>query len=376
MAGTLTTTGNTVSMTATGGAMTLNQIDTTNAGANPTGAAITLRTTGQTITTARLNNGTTGGLILDSTNSGSAPLGANVTTRSPGTAMRITSINSGTAGNIILDSTNSGTNPAGANIDATFTSYARLTTGSAGTGGALTLRQAGPWSINLATGLPPLSGANATFITSSGAMTLTGTGTAILPVTFQSAVDLTISGTFTSNVPGNAVVLASGQNFFNTTGIGAFNLTGGGRFLIYSIRPDQDTIGGLTGGRLYGNTYAGNPPASILAAGNQFLYSFGPVLQVTADPRTAVYGAGTPTLTYVITGVLPGDSYSGTPLLTTSGVNVGTYPIVASLGSLIPPPGYIVNYVNSTLSITPYLLSVAANPQSRAYGAADPTLTY
>jgi uncharacterized protein YjiK len=172
----------------------------------------------------------------------------------------------------------------------------------------------------------------------------TGTGTATMPVTFRSADDLTVSCTFTSDLAGNAVVLASGRNFFNTGGAGAFNLTGGGRFLIYSIRPDQDTIGGLTGNRLYNYTYAGNPPASILATGNQFLYSYVPTLQVTANNQSAVFGAGVPTLTYVISGVLPGDSYSGAPLLTTTGVNVGTYALP------IQAPGVAIQYEASAVA--------------------------
>ena len=54
---------------------------------------------------------------------------------------------------------------------------------------------------------------------------------------------------------------------------------------------------------------------------------------------------------------------------------MGHYDITAELGSL-SATNYSFTFTNGTLTVGKALLVVAADPQSRTYGAANPTLTY
>jgi hypothetical protein len=68
---------------------------------------------------------------------------------------------------------------------------------------------------------------------------------------------------------------------------------------------------------------------------------------------------------------------AGTPLLTTladTNSIVGTYDITAALGSLTST-NYTFNFTNGTLTVVPAAITVTADPQTRGYGAANPTLT-
>ena len=96
---------------------------------------------------------------------------------------------------------------------------------------------------------------------------------------------------------------------------------------------------------------------------------------VTADAQSRAYGAANPTLTYTSTGLVNGDTLSGllaTTATTTS--DVGDYAITQ--GTLAASANYTLSYVGANLGVTAAALSVTADAQSRAYGAANPTLTY
>src|SRR5262249_21670382 len=58
----------------------------------------------------------------------------------------------------------------------------------------------------------------------------------------------------------------------------------------------------------------------------------------------------------------------------TAGSGVGAYPITAS-GAVSSNSNYAISYVAGTLTVTKAALTVTANDQTRAYGAANPTLT-
>src|SRR5207302_10023101 len=100
-------------------------------------------------------------------------------------------------------------------------------------------------------------------------------------------------------------------------------------------------------------------------------------LVVTAGSQTVVYDIAVAPYTASITGFVNGDtqasSVTGTPSLTTtptSPTTVGTYPIVAALGSLAAA-NYSFNFVDGTLSITAATPIVTwANPASITYGTA------
>ena len=105
------------------------------------------------------------------------------------------------------------------------------------------------------------------------------------------------------------------------------------------------------------------------------------MLTVKADNQTRTYGTANPTLTYSVSGFVNGDTasiVSGTPALTTTatpGSPAGTYPISVDL-SRLSATNYSLTTGNGTLTVTKALLTVKADNQTRAYGAANPTLTY
>ena len=99
-------------------------------------------------------------------------------------------------------------------------------------------------------------------------------------------------------------------------------------------------------------------------------------LYVTADALSKVYGSIDPSLTYGLTGLVNGDTagvFSGA-LARSAGENVNNYAITQ--GSLSAGGNYTVHYTGNTFSITPAMLTVAANATTKVYGDIDPTLTY
>ena len=101
-------------------------------------------------------------------------------------------------------------------------------------------------------------------------------------------------------------------------------------------------------------------------------------LIITADNQTMVYGAALPTLTASFNGFVNGDTAAGLaiqPAITTtatSASHVGTYAIMVS-GAV--DPNYTISYMDGTLSVTPAVLTIAADNTSKLYDAALPTLT-
>ena len=98
-------------------------------------------------------------------------------------------------------------------------------------------------------------------------------------------------------------------------------------------------------------------------------------ITVTADAKAKAFGAADPALTYQITsGTLFGtDTFSGS-LVRVAGEAVGKYPI--NQGSLLLGSNYTLTYVHDTLTIGTTPIVVKADPQSKVYGSADPSLTY
>jgi hypothetical protein len=98
-------------------------------------------------------------------------------------------------------------------------------------------------------------------------------------------------------------------------------------------------------------------------------------LTVTADSQSRTYGAGNPALSYVVTGLVNGDGLSGN-LATAANATSDVGNVAVTLGTLASSPNYTLSYVGADLTITAAPLSVGADAQSRAYGSANPTLTY
>jgi hypothetical protein len=97
-------------------------------------------------------------------------------------------------------------------------------------------------------------------------------------------------------------------------------------------------------------------------------------LTVVADNQSKVYGAALPGLTAHATGLVNGDTASLITGLTTTATAASAYTIDAS-GASAGANYTIVSATNGTLSVTPALLTVVADNQSKVYGAALPGLT-
>ncbi|MBI1203784.1 MAG: filamentous hemagglutinin N-terminal domain-containing protein, partial [Rhodopseudomonas sp.] len=122
------------------------------------------------------------------------------------------------------------------------------------------------------------------------------------------------SGTLKSSATGNAIVLVDGTTFTNSVGASALSAASG-RWLIYSQAEASDNVGGLTGGTIYSSTYAANPPSSISASGNQFVYASGPSTllisgYVYSDLGATLVGSGV-TVNALINGVSVGATTTG-----------------------------------------------------------------
>jgi len=101
-------------------------------------------------------------------------------------------------------------------------------------------------------------------------------------------------------------------------------------------------------------------------------------LAVTANNQTRIYGAANPTFTVSYSGFLNGDTQSAVttaPTITSTAIAtsaVGTYPITASGAGAT---NYSFTYTAGTLTVSKAPLTITANNQAKAAGAANPTLT-
>ncbi|MEJ2310422.1 MAG: MBG domain-containing protein, partial [Gammaproteobacteria bacterium] len=222
------------------------------------------------------------------------------------------------------------------------------------------------------------------------------------PATPDGSVLIGPATTITGTGPGDAVVIATDNRFVNLNpdpqdAIKVTDPTA--RWLVY-INRFADLTGTAPGPRdydLYGREYNQNPPASLSGIpGNRILYREQPILVLTADDRTKIYGDDvTGTLTYSVShidsstgpdgapGFRPGDSeqtaLTGPPTVDSPGApataTVGFYPIdVAATAS---DQGYLLQLVpgdttpgtgGGTLTIDPAPLTITALDQNEVYG--------
>jgi len=103
-------------------------------------------------------------------------------------------------------------------------------------------------------------------------------------------------------------------------------------------------------------------------------------LTVTADPQTKAYGAANPPLNGALWRVRQ-RGHGGEPGDAANRLDHGhdgecgrTYPIAAS-GAVSANANYTFSYVDGALTVTPAVLRVTADDQTKAYGAANPPLT-
>ncbi len=111
------------------------------------------------------------------------------------------------------------------------------------------------------------------------------------------------------------------------------------------------------------------------AAGNAGALSITPrPITVTAHAVSRVYGDANPALRYTATGVITTDTLTGAlATAATATSNVATYAITqGTLGNA----NYAISYNGADLSVTARSIMVTADARSRAYGDANPALTY
>ncbi|MES2560865.1 MAG: MBG domain-containing protein [Bacteroidota bacterium] len=96
---------------------------------------------------------------------------------------------------------------------------------------------------------------------------------------------------------------------------------------------------------------------------------------ITTNDTSKVFGSADPALTYAITSgsLVSGDSFSGS-IVRDSGESVGKY--VINQSSLALSSNYALTYVQDSLTITPRIITVKANTQTKIYGDINPSLTY
>jgi len=173
------------------------------------------------------------------------------------------------------------------------------------------------------------------------------------------------------------------QSYWNTTTSGRAAASGSG------------TVPGATGlttaqmqnPASFASTYAGWDFATIWSAPSAGyypqLYGVNYVLRVDPANASRVYGEANPAFTHSIFGLHAGDTAAiinglsvSTAATTTS--NVGTYAISATGGSAVGTSGQAYRFIDApgTLTITPRSITVTADAASRAYGDANPALTY
>jgi hypothetical protein len=97
-----------------------------------------------------------------------------------------------------------------------------------------------------------------------------------------------------------------------------------------------------------------------------------PIVTVTADTQTKIYGEDDPTLTYTYSPDDPPILFTGS-LSRVAGETVGTYQITKDD---LAAEGYEIDFKSANLTITTRPIEVTADPQTKIYGDADPELTY
>jgi filamentous hemagglutinin family protein len=227
-------------------------------------------------------------------------------------------------------------------------------------------------------------------LTSTTALTLPSVSAAsIFARTTSASADLTIgSGSIlTASGSGAAVTLAGGQNFVNDEGSDAINLTGSGRWLIYSATPGNDTFDSLNSGNtaVWDAAYGG----AITQTGDRYVFSYQPTLTFTSTSDSKTYGVDATSgvaSDYSVSGfeaavsnVYLADTdttaFSGTPNVTSSGsaitatVSGGPYIMTTAVGTLASVDGYAFSYASSgSLTVNTAPLTVSASNETKNYG--------
>jgi hypothetical protein len=127
-------------------------------------------------------------------------------------------------------------------------------------------------------------------------------------------------------------------------------------------------------------TYPITCSGATAPAGDTIVYNTGTLtinpapFTVTANNQSITYGAPTPDLTTAFTGLPAGVTVTGTICSITGDPAVGSYPITCDGANA--GPNYRASYVAGTLTIAKATVTITADNKTRAYGQANPALTY
>lgn len=188
----------------------------------------------------------------------------------------------------------------------------------------------------------------------------------------------------TSTTAGDAIVFNGASGFFNASGSAApIAVTGGGRWLIYAPNTAGTTLNGMTSDfRRFSCSYGGSCPT--LGTGNGFLYANTPLLTVTPNASSVIYGDALPAFGYTLSGYLDSDSSAdgvtgsaNYSTLYSQGSNAGSYDITAAIGTLASSIGY--GFTGATrsngLTVDKKTLTATLSGQTATYGDVAPTLS-
>ena len=199
--------------------------------------------------------------------------------------------------------------------------------------------------------------------------------------------DIILNGNLASTAGSDAIVLSAGRNFINHAGVDALQ-TPNGRWLVYSTALAQNIRDGLApdADAIFDASWLSMQPGTV-DAGSRFLFSSpaadAPLLTVTADTASMIYGDLAPALTYGIAGFVDMDTIAdllGAPTLSTAidqwtGAGLYDDAITIAPGSLASHLGYRYQFENGDMRVDKADLLVTAEDASRYADEADPALS-
>lgn len=211
------------------------------------------------------------------------------------------------------------------------------------------------------------SGSDAPIATTLGVTSDGGTygGTVTLRATLRNSVT-------TAPVAGKAITFA-----FGGSALGSATTDTNGVATLADVALGTRAAG--TYANLIGAGFAGDGGA-LPSTGTATLTVTRATLTIAAESQSRAYGFANPALTVRYTGFVNDESETalrGRPAVGTTATptsTVGNYPITVAQNTL-RSDNYAFTFSNNTLTITPTPLTIAAADKSRAYGAANPTLT-
>ncbi|WP_445489499.1 beta strand repeat-containing protein [Rhodopseudomonas sp. RCAM05734] len=247
--------------------------------------------------------------------------------------------------------------------------------GATSTGNLVFTTPGGVLTLNAATGLS---------IAATGAFSIDQALTVPNSALIRAAGSLSIASTGTvSSSTGNATLVA-GTNFINSRGADAVSAANG-RWLVYSVDPSNDNRGGLVYDfKQYAASYGVTAVAQ--ATGNGVLYTVAPMIGLNGTFSKTYDGTTDAALSSSNTGIDGDVIMLGSSGAVYDNANAGSGRIVAVNGLTISSAsngraavyGYTLasTTASSTGTISQRAITVTADAQSRAYGDANPALTY